>query len=66
MLLVDHMTMDAQAIVMFFKDIIQIYCHKAYDIDYPKSLASFIKALEKDLKYEANSKALQKDREYWT
>lgn len=65
-LLVDHMTMDAQAIVMFFKDVIQIYCHKVYDIDYPKPLASFIKALEKDLKYEDNSKSLQKDREYWT
>lgn len=65
-LLVDHMTMDAQAVVMFFKDVIQIYCHKKYDTEYPKPLASFIKALEKDLKYEDNSKSLQKDRKYWT
>ncbi len=64
-LLVDHMTMDAQALVMFMKDIIQLYCHKKYDTEYPKALASYIKALEKDLKYQENSKQLQKDRKYW-
>lgn len=64
-LLADHMTMDAQAIVLFYKDLIQIYCSKMYGMDYPKPLESYIKALEKDLKYEANSKALARDREYW-
>lgn len=65
-LLVDHMTMDAQAIVLFFKDVIQVYCNKKYGTDYPKPLESYIKALEKDLKYDNNSKALQKDRKYWS
>ena len=64
-LLVDHMTLDAQAIVLFLKDVIQIYCSKKYDYEYPKPLQSYIKALEKDLKYENNSKSLQKDREFW-
>lgn len=64
-LLVDHMTMDAQAIVMFMKDIIQIYCSKKHGLEYPKPLQSFVKALEKDLKYQNNSKAAAKDREYW-
>lgn len=65
-LLVDHMTMDAQAIVLFLKDVIQVYCSKKYNYDYPKPLQSYIKALEKDLKYENNSKAQQKDRQFWT
>ncbi|MEE1219478.1 MAG: condensation domain-containing protein [Ruminococcus sp.] len=65
-LLVDHMTLDAQAIVLFLKDVIQIYCSKKYDYEYPKPLQSFVKALEKDLKYENNSKAQQKDRQFWT
>lgn len=64
-LLVDHMTMDAQAIVWFLKDVIQVYCSKMYDTEYPKPLQSYIKALEKDLNYENNSKALQRDRKFW-
>ena len=65
-LLVDHMTMDAQAIVLFLKDVIQVYCSKKYDYEYPKALQSYIKALEKDLKYEAESKSKQKDKQFWT
>lgn len=64
-LCVDHMTMDAQSIIIFYTDVIQIYCNKIYGTEYPKPLESYIKALEKDLKYEANSKALEKDREFW-
>ena len=64
-LLVDHMTMDAQAIVLFLKDVIQVYCSKKHGTEYPKPLQSYIKALEKDLKYEDDSKALQKDRAFW-
>lgn len=63
-LCVDHMTLDAQAIVLFYTDVIQIYCSKKYGIAYPKQLESYVKALEKDLKY-AESKAAQKDRAYW-
>lgn len=64
-LLVDHMCLDAQAIILFLKDVIQVYCSKKFDTDYPKPLQSYIKALEKDLMYEDNSKALKKDIEYW-
>lgn len=59
-LLVDHMCLDAQAIILFLKDVIQVYCSKKFDTDYPKPLQSYIKALEKDLMYEDNSKALKK------
>ena len=62
---VDHMTMDAQSIVGFYTDVIQIYCSKVYNTEYPKPLESFIKALEKDLKYEAGSKSYEKDKKYW-
>lgn len=64
-LLVDHMIMDAQAIVWFMKDVIQIYCSKKHGTEYPKPMQSYIKALEKDLKYQNNSKSSVKDREYW-
>ena len=64
-LLVDHMTMDAQAIVLFLKDVIQVYCSKMYDYEYPKPLQSYVKALEKDLKYEAGSKSYEKDKKFW-
>lgn len=65
-MLVDHMTMDAQSIILFMKDIIEIYCHMKYEgIDYPKEMASYTEQLKKDLAYEAESKAQQKDREYF-
>ena len=61
-LLVDHMTMDAQSIIVFFRDIIEIYCNKRYEgVEYPKEMYSYIKQLEKDLEYEANSKAKERD-----
>ena len=57
-LLVDHMTMDAQSLICFMSDAIQIYCNKVYEgIDYPKPMASYIEQLQKDLAYEAGSKA---------
>lgn len=65
-LLVDHMTMDAQSIIVFFKDIIEIYCSKKYDgMNYPKEMYSYIKQIEKDLAYEAGSKAKNRDTQYF-
>ena len=65
-LLVDHMTMDAQSLILFLKDIIEIYCNKKYEgIDYPKEMSSYIKQLEKDLAYEAGSKAQKRDTEFF-
>lgn len=63
---VDHMTMDAQALVAFFKDVIELYCHKKYEgIAYPKDMASYIKQLEKDIEYEAGTNASKRDREFF-
>ena len=66
-LLVDHMTMDAQSIFAFLKDVVELYCNKMYpdQVPYPKEMYSYIEQLEKDLKYEAGSKAQQRDREYF-
>lgn len=62
---VDHMTMDAQALITFLSDIMMIYCRKKYDYKYTNSATSYIATLEKDLAYENNSKALQRDRKFW-
>ena len=65
-LLVDHMTMDAQSLIVFLKDIIELYCYKRYEgMEYPKEMYSYIKQIEKDLAYEADSKAKYRDREYF-
>lgn len=65
-LLVDHMTMDAQSLICFMSDAIQIYCNKVYEgIDYPKPMASYIEQLQKDLAYEAGSKAQKRDAEWF-
>lgn len=65
-LLVDHMTMDAQSLIVFLKDIIELYCYKRYEgMEYPKEMYSYIKQIEKDLEYEADSKAKYRDREYF-
>ena len=62
---VDHMTMDSSSIIAFNKDVLEIYCAKRYGTDYPKPLQSYIKALEKDLEYEAGSPAKKRDEEFW-
>lgn len=65
-LLVDHMTMDAQSLIVFMKDIIEIYCHKRYEgVEYPQNMASYINQLEKDLEYEAGSKFKERDRVFF-
>lgn len=65
-LLVDHMTMDAQSLILFMRDVIEIYCNMKYEgIDYPKEMSSYIKQLEKDLAYEAGSKSKKRDIEFF-
>ncbi len=65
-LLVDHLTMDAQALICFMKDIIEIYCNAKYEgVPYPKDMASYIEQLKKDLAYEAGCKAKEKDIEFF-
>lgn len=65
---VDHMTMDAQSLIPFFKDIIEIYCFKKYPdqgLSYPKDMASYIKQLQKDLEYEAGTAAKERDTRFF-
>lgn len=65
-LLVDHMIMDAQSLICFMKDIIEIYSHTMYEnVPYPKDMASYIEQLEKDLAYEAGSKAKSRDEAFF-
>lgn len=65
-MLVDHLTMDAQSLIMFLSDVIQIYCSYVFEeIDYPKEMASYIDQIQKDLAYEAGSKAKLRDEEFF-
>jgi len=62
----DHRLVDAQSLIAFLKDIIELYCNVKYEgIPYPADLSSYTAQLEKDLAYEAGSKAQQRDREYF-
>ncbi|MCM1133852.1 MAG: condensation domain-containing protein [Ruminococcus flavefaciens] len=62
---VDHMTMDSSSIITFYADVLQIYCNKRYGTEYPKPMQSYIKCLEKDLAYEADSPARRRDEKFW-
>ena len=65
-LLGDHMILDAQSLIMFMKDIIELYCNAKFEgVEYPKEMRSYIEQLEKDLAYENGSKAQQRDREFF-
>ena len=65
-LLVDHLTMDAQSLICFMKDIIELYCSTLYEgVPYPKNMASYIEQLKKDLAYEAGCKSKDKDIEFF-
>lgn len=65
-LLVDHRIMDAQSLICFLKDVIEIYCNAKYEgVPFPKDMYSYIEQLQKDLEYEAGSKAQKRDAEYF-
>lgn len=65
-LLVDHMTMDAQSLICFMKDIIELYCNTMYEgVPYPKEMSSYIAQLEKDLAYEAGCRAKERDEAFF-
>lgn len=41
--LADHMTMDAQSLICFMRDIIELYCSGKYEgVDAPKEMASYL------------------------
>lgn len=65
-LLVDHMIMDAQSLICFLRDVIELYCNAMYEgVPYPKEMASYLEQIEKDLAYENGSRAQARDREYF-
>lgn len=65
--LVDHRIMDAQSIILFLRDIIEIYCSEVYpdDASFPKEMTSYLEQVERDLTYEDDSKQKQRDYEYF-
>ncbi len=61
-----HMVVDAQSLICFLKDVIELYCNEKYEgVPYPKDMSSYIEQLEKDLAYEAGSKAQARDTAYF-
>ena len=65
-LLVDHMIMDAQSLIVFLRDVIELYCNMKYEgVPYPEEMSSYIEQLKKDLEYEAGSKAMLKDKQFF-
>ncbi len=64
--LAHHMIVDAQSLICFLRDIIELYCNEKYEgVPYPKEMTSYLEQLEKDLAYEAGSKAQQRDIEFF-
>ena len=64
--LVDHMTMDAQSLIYFLTDVIELYCNAKFEgVPYPKDMASYVEQLQKDLAYEAGCKAKDRDAEFF-
>ncbi|MCD8037688.1 MAG: condensation domain-containing protein [Lachnospiraceae bacterium] len=62
----DHRFLDAQSLIGFFKDVIELYCYANFeDVPYPADMRSYVEQLEKDFAYEAGSKAQARDREYF-
>lgn len=65
-LLADHRLMDAQSLICFLRDIIELYSNRMYDdVPYPKDMASYIEQIQKDLAYEAGSKAKERDEQFF-
>ena len=63
---VNHLTMDASAIMHFCSYVLQLYCSKDFENVQPPALPkSYLDQLRIDLKYEQNSPAMLRDQEYW-
>lgn len=61
----DHRLVDAQSLIGFFKDVIEIYCHESFEnVPAPSDNYSYIEQVKKDLEYEG-SKAQERDRAYF-
>ena len=57
----NHMIVDAQSLICFLKDIIELYCNAKYEgVPYPKEMTSYLEQLQKDLAYEAGKLAIER------
>lgn len=62
----DHRFLDAQSLIGFLKDVIELYCSANFEnVPYPSEPRSYIEQLQKDFAYEAGSRAQARDREYF-
>ena len=62
----DHRFLDAQSLIGFMKDVIELYCNANFEnVPYPADMRSYVEQIEKDFAYEAGSKASVRDREYF-
>lgn len=62
----DHRFLDAQSLIGFIKDVIELYCNAKFEgVAYPAPVRSYLEQLEKDYAYENGSKAQARDREYF-
>ena len=65
-LLADHLIMDAQSLICFLRDVVELYCSRVYEeVDAPKEMASYLEQLQKDLAYEAGGKAKKRDEAFF-
>lgn len=61
---VHHMIMDSYGIVVFMRDVVEIYVHLKYNMEYPKQLKSYLDALDADIAYQSSRKR-QNDEKFW-
>lgn len=62
----DHRFLDAQSLICFLKDVIELYCNANFEgIPYPADMRSYVEQLKKDLAYEDGSRAQARDREFF-
>lgn len=62
---VDHMTMDSSSIIGFYRYVLETYCSMKYGTEPPAPTQPYIPQLEKDLAYDNNSPARQRDEKFW-
>ena len=61
---VHHVCMDSCSVITFTRDVMALYCHLMYDMEYPTPMTSYIDSVKKDLEYEG-SKRQARDMAYW-
>ena len=61
---VHHVCADSGSVIAFTKDVVAIYCHLMYGMEYPPPMTSYIESVKKDLEYEGSKKA-KRDEVYW-